>query len=51
MVARRFKGKRKNKGTTAKTVQKQIKEEQRHKVCLKALEENVVELYIKRRRN
>jgi hypothetical protein len=43
LVAGRFKG----KGPTAKTVQNQIKEERRHKVFLKALKENVVELYIK----
>ncbi len=34
LVARRLKG----KGPTAKTVQKQIKEEQRQKVFLKALD-------------
>ena len=45
LVANRFEGKRKKKGPTVKMVQKQIKEEKRHEVLLKAIEENVVELY------
>jgi len=45
LVTKRFKGKRKKKGPTVKKVQKQIKEEKRHEVLLKAIEENVVELY------
>ncbi len=45
LVTKRFKGKRKKKGTTVKQVQKQKKEEKRHEVLLKAIEENVVELY------
>lgn len=45
LLAKRFKGKRKKKSTTVKEVQKQIKEEKRHEVLLRKLEEDVVELY------
>ncbi len=47
LVADRFEGKRKKKGPTSRwfRVQKQIKEEKRHEALLKAIEENVVELY------
>lgn len=45
LVARKFSGRRKKKGSTVKEVQKQIKEERRHEVLLRLLEEDVVELY------
>ena len=43
--SRRFSGRRKKKDSTVKEVQKQIKEERRHEVLLRLLEEEVVELY------